>query len=670
MPLDDTIGNSTTIDARESPGDVLKRANAAQPQPPATPDSEENPHLAAAQEAMRKMEEAAPKPEATPPEQQWSSAAMALAALGGLLTHTPVTTAANAMAGVLNAYKANDTAKAQQEYTQWKAAHDAMGKVADLEIKSYEEDLKMSDPKRRLASLQADAAAFKNEAIMEHLRRGDEAGAEALVAGGRRALDKANGASGEFEGIHAEKVAVGEVADGKIADKEQELGRKLTKAEKAQIYLDAEAEHEAAKSGAKKEATEAATPPKPDKWQLLTDTDGTQYLQTVGADGKPKNQTLTGEPYTPTGAAKIATAENPDVAKRKDADEARKQAADAERARHDDMMAKISADRTLDESQRAAAVLAERTRHDKAMEAANKANGASGEFEGIHAENTAIGEIADEKIAEQQSLTGKPLTKGQKAQIYLDARADYEAKKVGGTAAARFNANPANQPLDDDSIRDAVKEFRDTGKMPALGMGSSIIRKQILTERSRELREEAGSVAQDITRQSDIHSLQQALTILERSHANVANFEGTALKEADLTLQKAERGAAVGGVPMANRWIQAGRTSIAGDPDVAAFNAAMVSFKNEYARIMSSPTATGGQTSDAARAEADTLINGAMTKGALVSVIDTMKQGMRNRIDTINDELKATQDRIAELASQPGKPAAPATGGWTVTRVQ
>jgi hypothetical protein len=47
-----------------------------------------------------------------------------------------------------------------------------------------------------------------------------------------------------------------------------------------------------------------------------------------------------------------------------------------------------------------------------------------------------------------------------------------------------------------------------------------------------------------------------------------------------------------------------------------------------------------------------------------------MKQGMRNRIDTINDELKATQDRIAELASQPGKPAAPATGGWTVTRVQ
>jgi len=488
MPLDDTIGNSTTIDARESPGDVLKRANAAQPQPPATPDSEENPHLAAAQEAMRKMEEAAPKPEATPPEQQWSSAAMALAALGGLLTHTPVTTAANAMAGVLNAYKANDTAKAQQEYTQWKAAHDAMGKVADLEIKSYEEDLKMSDPKRRLASLQADAAAFKNEAIMEHLRRGDEAGAEALVAGGRRALDKANGASGEFEGIHAE--------------------------------------------------------------------------------------------------------------------------------------------------------------------------------------NTAIGEIADEKIAEQQSLTGKPLTKGQKAQIYLDARADYEAKKVGGTAAARFNGNPANQPLDDDSIRDAVKEFRDTGKMPALGMGSSIIRKQILTERSRELREEAGSVAQDITRQSDIHSLQQALTILERSHANVANFEGTALKEADLTLQKAERGAAVGGVPMANRWIQAGRTSIAGDPDVAAFNAAMVSFKNEYARIMSSPTATGGQTSDAARAEADTLINGAMTKGALVSVIDTMKQGMRNRIDTINDELKATQDRIAELASQPGKPAAPATGGWTVTRVQ
>ena len=109
-----------------------------------------------------------------------------------------------------------------------------------------------------------------------------------------------------------------------------------------------------------------------------------------------------------------------------------------------------------------------------------------------------------------------------------------------------------------------------------------------------------------------------------------------------------------------NRWVLAGRRSVEGDPDVVKFDTAITSFKNEYARIMSAPGATGGMTSDAARAEAESLINRAGTKAQLNGVIQTMKIGMDNRIAAINDEYAATEKRIKEAGGGELAPVAPA----------
>lgn len=238
-----------------------------------------------------------------------------------------------------------------------------------------------------------------------------------------------------------------------------------------------------------------------------------------------------------------------------------------------------------------------------------------------------------------------------------EQRAAYHDMQDEAVQKRKAGQKPEDKLLPPEALADATKEFRATGKMPALGMGSSPIRAQILAERAKELRDEGGSVADDLGRQADIHSLQQALTILSRSKAAVSNFEGTALKEADLTLQLAKKGVA-GGVPVINRWIQAKRQGVEGDPDVSSFNAAMTSFKNEYARIMSSPTATGGQTTDAARNEADSLINGSMNERQVEATIRTMKIGMENRIRSINEEYDATRKRIAEVAGGDGQHAA------------
>lgn len=137
---------------------------------------------------MDEFHKAAPQPKPSDPAEAWGSMAMAVAALGGLLTHTPLTTAFNAMGGVLNAYKQNDQAKAQQEFEHWRVAHEAAGKLADMEMKAYGEILKSTDPHRQLAALQAQAAAFKNQAILDATNRGDHEEAMRLITGHANAV--------------------------------------------------------------------------------------------------------------------------------------------------------------------------------------------------------------------------------------------------------------------------------------------------------------------------------------------------------------------------------------------------------------------------------------------------------------------------------------------------
>ena len=153
-----------------------------------------------------------------------------------------------------------------------------------------------------------------------------------------------------------------------------------------------------------------------------------------------------------------------------------------------------------------------------------------------------------------------------------------------------------------------------------------------------------------MTGTAEIKADSAALSQLKKTRANVGNFEGTATKESDLVLSLAPKGEA-GKSPVINRWVQAGRRGVAGDPDVAAFDAAVTSFKNEYARIMSSPGGTGGVTSDAARLEADALINDTQSPAQINAVIKTMRQGMKNRIDSIDQEIAETQDRIKNGAA-------------------
>jgi hypothetical protein len=76
-------------------------------------------------------------PPQTDPKAVWASTAMLMAGLGSLLTRQPLTTAMNAAAGVIKAYRDGDVAAAQSAFTQWKAAQDAALKIANFQQDTY-----------------------------------------------------------------------------------------------------------------------------------------------------------------------------------------------------------------------------------------------------------------------------------------------------------------------------------------------------------------------------------------------------------------------------------------------------------------------------------------------------------------------------------------------------
>lgn len=131
-----------------------------------------------------------PTPKTTDPHVVWGSLAMGLAALGSLMTRTPLTTAMNAAADVVTAYGKKDQAAANQAFDTWKIASDNAVKMADFQQKAYDEALSgierrehMTIEERAQADREADA---KLRGVMTAF--GDQTGLARLESGGWQAV--------------------------------------------------------------------------------------------------------------------------------------------------------------------------------------------------------------------------------------------------------------------------------------------------------------------------------------------------------------------------------------------------------------------------------------------------------------------------------------------------
>ena len=140
-------------------------------------------------------------------------------------------------------------------------------------------------------------------------------------------------------------------------------------------------------------------------------------------------------------------------------------------------------------------------------------------------------------------------------------------------------------------------------------------------------------------------------------------FANTADKNIKLAGQLSDK---VGrtGVPVINRWLLAGKRSLAGDTDVVAFDVAIRTAINEYAKVTSSATG-GAVTSDTARKEVESMLHAAQTPEQIKSVIGVLEQEIGNRRSGYDEQINFIKDSIATRQT-PGKSNEKKIGRFTV----
>jgi len=140
----------------------------------------------------------------------------------------------------------------------------------------------------------------------------------------------------------------------------------------------------------------------------------------------------------------------------------------------------------------------------------------------------------------------------------------------------------------------------------------------------------------------------------------VTSFENNTLQQGKVLVGLAKKVDATG-VPVIERWIRAGRQSIAGDADVAEFNAQLQLFSNEAAKILTNPNLTG-VLSDSARHEVAGFLPSSASGAQIERVVGRLENDFEIRRKSIEDQVSTITKRMAER--QPAKGSASGlTGG-------
>lgn len=270
---------------------------------------------------------------------------------------------------------------------------------------------------------------------------------------------------------------------------------------------------------------------------------------------------------------------------------------------------------------------------------------------------TALGAMINSEALNAQLASGELGPLMQYGQMFESAHAQLVSQMQ---AQERINMQRESMnALTPDTINYAAQQYRTTGVMPAVGSGAAgaAARGRILA-RAAELARESGNTGEsDRINQAGFRASQGAMVQLQRQHTMSQAFERTAL--ANLRIAEEYSGRVDrGGIPVLNRWINAGRNEVAGDPDVAAFHVAVQTFVNEYAKIMSGSTGAAGAT-EGARSEAQSLLNTAQTPAQFREVVSVMRRDMENRMQGFQQQQADLRQSMQSTSASIGAPQIP-----------
>lgn len=246
------------------------------------------------------------------------------------------------------------------------------------------------------------------------------------------------------------------------------------------------------------------------------------------------------------------------------------------------------------------------------------------------------------------------------AEINAGAKVDAAQIAADAKVQALLSQKKEGGGLTDEAIKGLAEYVKITGTIPPLGMGAAAAADRQRIFNAAFGGQEPGTAQPDFSgsdmagNKARFGAGTTALNALERQRNLALSFEKTANKNADLALGISNRVDRTGS-PVVNRLLLKVRGQYAGDPDVAALEAAVKTFANEYAKVTTGQTG-GAAVSDSARQEIDRLINAAQTPGQFEAVIRLMQSEMRNRAQGYEEQYNQLLGNMPTAGGQANDP--------------
>ena len=176
-----------------------------------------------------------------------------------------------------------------------------------------------------------------------------------------------------------------------------------------------------------------------------------------------------------------------------------------------------------------------------------------------------------------------------------------------------------------------------------------------ITNRAAEILREQGGTPEEIGRRmAEFRANSNSLNKMTQSYDAIVAFEQTAVRNGHILKELAEKVDSTG-VPVIERWIRAGRKEIAGDVDVARFNAQLQVYRTEAARILTNPNLSG-QLTDSARKEVEEFLKGGASAAQIRGVVDLLERDFDNRKKTLEQQMQDIRGRLEKNISAGEKP--------------
>jgi hypothetical protein len=234
---------------------------------------------------------------------------------------------------------------------------------------------------------------------------------------------------------------------------------------------------------------------------------------------------------------------------------------------------------------------------------------------------------------------------------------DYKLWVMKNSPSAIVMGNQLGGSGKSDALDFAAENYRQTGQMPA-GFSRSPGTTSAVIARAAELDKQNGGSG-IAANKSVLESNKKSLDSIQKNFDNVTAFENTAGKNLDTFINTA-KSVIDSGSPLINSPLRNLSNAAIGSDKMAAFNAARATALTEIAKVLNSSNASG-VLSDSARHEVEGLIGPNATLKQIYSAANILKQDMRNRHESYQQQINDIQGRIKNNGGASATPAGPSS---------